>query len=333
MSIFEKKNNAPEVYSQKEEDAVAAHINEYFGEPDAILKSHPNMKIDANIYIIFPREEHNYYTLVTQGAGAHKMNMPKEFTKYGCERAEFLINLPPDWDIQSRDNKWFWPFDCLRTYAEMPIHEDSWVGSGHTVANGSAFAENTDLSAMLFTHPYPFGKESSICTLPNGDGVEFYQLIPIYESEMNYKLMRNAGMLQLMIINNYGMTVDINRPKVVPDKTWHVNPQKLQQLVDWDGPDGCFVTDRILVDGCKVGYMERKEPTKENAEQNSGWSFFSDDEDDEYWADKNNYGIYSLNSVANVDPDIIPLLNSPYGSAFYRDEDGKFYPDNEENES
>ena len=41
--------------------------------------------------------------------------------------------------------------------------------------------------------------------------------------------------------------------------------------------------------------------------------------------DPDKAGIYSLNTVCNYDPDIIPLLDAPYGTAYYRDETGHFH--------
>jgi len=36
-----------------------------------------------------------------------------------------------------------------------------------------------------------------------------------------------------------------------------------------------------------------------------------------------NHAIYDVNTIANYDPEIIPFLNAPIGSAFERDSDGK----------
>jgi len=41
-----------------------------------------------------------------------------------------------------------------------------------------------------------------------------------------------------------------------------------------------------------------------------------------------NLAFYNVNTVANYDPEIIPLLDAPVGSAFYRTENG-FEPDPE----
>lgn len=110
------------------------------------------------------------------------------------------------------------------------------------------------------------------------------------------------------------------------EKEYRLWPSEMKMyLPDWDGPNGCFLTDRIAVDGCKVGWCYREEPEK--GFPDSGWRFFSGDESDDYIADISHTGIYDLNTACNLDPDVIPLLNAPYRSAFVRGEDGKFRPE------
>lgn len=68
--------------------------------------------------------------------------------------------------------------------------------------------------------------------------------------------------------------------------------------------------------------------------EDSGWVFYEGSEDQAYCEDSGHFGLYELNTVVNYDPDIIPLLDAPFGTAFFRGEDGKFYVDagiNEEN--
>lgn len=77
----------------------------------------------------------------------------------------------------------------------------------------------------------------------------------------------------------------------------------------------CFATDHITVDGKKVGYMYREEP--DNA-TDSGWRFFSGEEDQAYVDDGSHIELYDVNTIANYDPAIIPYLTAPTGSAFGR---------------
>ena len=93
-------------------------------------------------------------------------------------------------------------------------------------------------------------------------------------------------------------------------------------LRDWEGPAGCIATDRITVDGCRVGYMYREQP-KENT-PDSGWRFFAGDEDESYTGDPKNADVYHLNTICNDDPSVLPLLAAPFGTAFIRDEKGNF---------
>lgn len=113
-------------------------------------------------------------------------------------------------------------------------------------------------------------------------------------------------------------TIESERPK----KQFHIAGADIKELLNWKGASGCLATDRIVVDGCKVGYMYRENP--DGGRPDSGWRFFSGDESDEYANNPDNVGVYHLNTIANYDQDIIPLLNSTYGCAFGRDKNGAF---------
>ena len=106
------------------------------------------------------------------------------------------------------------------------------------------------------------------------------------------------------------------------NRNYHVNAEDVKSLLpDWSGADGCIATNRITVEGRKVGYCYREKP---DGGWDSGWRFTAGDESDEYMDDPNNAGIYKLNTICNDDPDIIPLLNTPAPCAFERDENSVF---------
>jgi len=85
------------------------------------------------------------------------------------------------------------------------------------------------------------------------------------------------------------------------------------------GRGGAICTDRITVDGCRVGYLYRTAPYNEH---DSGWAFLAGDESDAYMEDLAHHGVYDVNTIANYDPEIIPLLDAPIGSAFIRTDAG-----------
>ena len=88
------------------------------------------------------------------------------------------------------------------------------------------------------------------------------------------------------------------------------------------GYGACFATNMITIDGRKINFMYREEPNNAN---DSGWKFFSGYEDDKYINNPKNTQIFDVNTIANYDPDIISLLDSPVNTAFERNKTtGKF---------
>ena len=100
-------------------------------------------------------------------------------------------------------------------------------------------------------------------------------------------------------------------------KQFKLAKDQIKRLVPHDG--GCLASDRITVDGRRVGFMYREAP---DHEADTGWRFLAGDESDAYMADGSKLGIYAVNTIANYDPSIIPLLESPEGSAFEKPEGG-----------
>lgn len=117
------------------------------------------------------------------------------------------------------------------------------------------------------------------------------------------------------------------RIKMKQNKQFFINGREGEVLLEnWESSDGCIATDRITVDGLPVGYMYREKP-EDGAwfgGYDSGWRFTAGDESDEYMQTVENSGIYKLNTICQYDPDIVPLLHAPYGTAYIRDENGVF---------
>ena len=99
-------------------------------------------------------------------------------------------------------------------------------------------------------------------------------------------------------------------------KNYKLKAEEIKELVPNSG--GCFATDKITVDGLKVGYMYREES---DFEADSGWRFFSGTESQEYVDDLSHTGIYEINTIANYDRTIIPYLNYPIGTELERKND------------
>ena len=194
----DEESGVPEVYTEEEMEAVEGHIQQYFGKFENVFHELSSPDIHVDICVVPPSEERDYYTLVTMGMGAHRMNVPEELAEYKLERAELAIALPGNWKLKREDLKnerWYWPIRLLKTLARLPIASDTWLGFGHTMDNEEDFAKDTKLCAAILTGPQDTEDGSEVCILPSGEEVNFYQVIPLYREELEYKMEHDADAL------------------------------------------------------------------------------------------------------------------------------------------
>jgi hypothetical protein len=105
-------------------------------------------------------------------------------------------------------------------------------------------------------------------------------------------------------------------------KKFGIAGEQIRQLATGHG--ACTATDMITVHCHRIGYMYRQVPRQQ---WDSGWVFTAGTESEQFMDDPNNHAIYDVNTVANYDPDIIPLLNTAPPCAFERQNGtGKFIP-------
>ena len=213
----DEEAGVPEVYTEEEMEIVEGHIQQYFGNFETVFHELSSPDIHVDICVVPPSEEHDYYTLVTMGMGAHRMNVPEELAEYKLERAELAIALPKDWKLKYEDMKneqWYWPIRLLKDLARLPIASDTWLGFGHTLDQQEDFAENTKLCAAILTGPQGTEDGSEVCILPSGEEVNFYQVIPLYRDELEYKLAHDADAL-LDKMNGISFVVEPDRQDAI----------------------------------------------------------------------------------------------------------------------
>ena len=213
----DEENGVPEVYTEEEMEAVEAHIQQYFGKFENVFHELSSPDIHVDICVVPPSGDRDYYTLVTMGMGAHRMNVPEELAEYKLERAELAITLPGNWKLKREDLKnerWYWPIRLLKALARLPIASDTWLGFGHTMDNEEDFAKDTKLCAAILTGPQDTEDGSEVCILPSGEEVNFYQVIPLYRDELEYKLAHDADAL-LDKMNGISFVVEPDRQDAI----------------------------------------------------------------------------------------------------------------------
>ncbi len=218
-----------ETYDDDELDVLEEHIKEYYGDFPTVFHEITSNDIHCDIACIPPTEERNFYTLVTMGMGAHIMDIPDALPADENGRAELLICLPPNWKLGESGEEWFWPISLLKDLARLPKNTNSWLGWGHSVDHQNFVAPNAKFCGSLLIYPENVPDGAEYCVLPNGDKVNFFEIIPLYREEMEYKINNNTKAL-LERMKDVSHIVDVNRPNCCEDM--ETEPGRTGRVID-----------------------------------------------------------------------------------------------------
>lgn len=228
----DNKSIAPEMYSEDEIDIIEKHIEHYYGNFEFVFHEKVSPDIHVDICLIPPSKECNWYTLVTMGMGAHLMNVPNQLKEEQLERAELVICLPEYWKLDKehlKDEKWYWPIRLLKELARFPGENNTWLGWGHTVSYDGPLSYTTELCASILINPPCGNVGGNTCTLPDGEEVNFYQVIPLYRDELEYKL-KNGTQKLLDKMNDNILLVNPHRLNVLNQIDIETNPIQSSEI-------------------------------------------------------------------------------------------------------
>ena len=228
----DNKSIAPEMYSEDEVDIIEKHIEHYYGNFEFVFHEKVSPDIHVDICLIPPSEECNWYTLVTMGMGAHLMNVPNQLKEDQLERAELVICLPEYWKLDKehlKDEKWYWPIRLLKELARFPGENNTWLGWGHTVSYDGPLSYTTELCASILINPPCGNIGGNTCTLPDGEEVNFYQIIPLYGDELEFKL-KNGTQKLLDKMNDNILLVNPHRLNVLNQIDIETNPIQSSEI-------------------------------------------------------------------------------------------------------
>ena len=185
-------------YDNADRSLLMAHIQKHFGIVTGIGQAQLSTGTPVNILALTPpsrkhlgklfAQEKNIATgdetiLLTLGAGAHVMNVPKDSEL--PPRIEYLMRLPADWNVQSENENDAWPVRLLLNIASLPEEEQGYTSAGQTFSfsGGMPFADDTLLcSAVLIG----MNDREGQCRLNDGEAVTFYEVIPLYAEELEF---------------------------------------------------------------------------------------------------------------------------------------------------
>lgn len=185
------------LYDDSEIEVIDNFICDMFGNYKNVFHEIASPDIHLDVCIVEPTAEDPYYKLVTMGAGAYKMAIPEKWQKYQLDYAEYVIYLPKDWNINSGAETDYWPIKTLKDVARLPIWCNTWLSYGHTTQSdeeGSAYAPNTRFNSVVLN--YAENRNGDIrLVMPSGKVINFYEIIPMYPEELQFKMENGADAL------------------------------------------------------------------------------------------------------------------------------------------
>lgn len=186
------------LYTEKELNEYEAFIQQNFGEYREVFHEIVSPDIHLDIIIVPPTDDDPYYKLITMGMGAYAMNVPESLKGEELEHAELVLYLPKNWVIKSQDEVDYWPIRYLKILGRLPIDLDTWLGFGHTIHGNedmSSFAENTQLNSFVLLNALNLLYENLDLRLSSGKKINFYQIFPLYQEELEFKMEHSLNEL------------------------------------------------------------------------------------------------------------------------------------------
>lgn len=193
---------------------------------------------------------------------------------------------------------------------------------GETIDFGVPISDQSGLDAFLVAAPPAIGFEpEAFQNIDIGTDylIDLVGLYPIYAAEI--AMIEEMGAGKFLALPELDIW-DLRRKSMAKGQAAPPPVSKPAELVPPMG--SCFVSHRIMKDGQPVRYMLREEP--DNA-SDSGWRFTAGTEDQAYADDPKNWSLVAVNTVAVVDPAIVPYVNLPTGTDLERiDKSDEFKP-------
>lgn len=211
-------------YSSHEMQTVEDHIIKHFGSISRIIPVEESENLDLRIFVIEPAKERDFYTLITCGMGAYKMELPDDFKDTDLDRIEMLTYLSPDWNMDlalskptglitgetvtpifgSMYDEWNYPVKVLKNLAQAPVDNDSYFVMGNIMDDEEPLSPSTNDTGGILISPAYISEEERICTLPDGDKVRFLQVMPIQSFEIDHAADLDQSLIfHRMIFHNF----------------------------------------------------------------------------------------------------------------------------------
>ena len=178
---------------------IEKHIERHLGDVPTVFHEIVSTTVHVDIHIVPPAPSREWTALVTCGMSTHPMNTPKGAEHF--RRAELMLRLPPDWPVSHDDLKNeanYWPMRWLKQLVRFPHLCKTWLSAGHSIPNGDPaepLHPSVKFTGWVLARPFAGGEGFETLECEDGEHVYFFSLIPVFPSEMEFKLSRGMEAL------------------------------------------------------------------------------------------------------------------------------------------
>ena len=185
---------------------IGAHIERTLAPIDGVLHDMTPGPLRVHVYHVAASAERPFQLLITSGMSSLPMTFPDgDYAE--LRRAELLIMLPPEWNVQAQDDASTWPMQWLKILARLPHEQHTWLGYGHTITfseDATATLPGTPFNSLLLLPPRTLREDFVRLQTADGENVHFYALLPLYPAE--FALKERDGLEALLArFDEYGV--------------------------------------------------------------------------------------------------------------------------------
>lgn len=203
--------------------AITAHIERHIGRVHKVFHEIVSDDLHIDIHHVKSSLLRRFEVLVTSGMSALPMAVPKESDE--PRFAEIVTILPKGWPLSKdafADERNYWPLRLMKTLARLPHSGDTWLGFGHTLANGESesgvrpYADDTKLCAAAVLPSSTLGEDFWCMKRKHAPEIFFWAAVPLHLAELKFKLENGIDpLLDLFDKKNVTDRIDPERPSVV----------------------------------------------------------------------------------------------------------------------
>lgn len=183
-----------------DDERISRHLHDCFGVEGMVFHEIVSDRVHIDVHMVPPTEDCPCIVLVTSGMSALPMTVPDEMDdRASWQHAELCMLLPPHWKLEQEalsDERNYWPIRLLKQLARLPHDFSTWLGYGHSIPNGDPaqpYCQGTKLAGAIVIPPFLFG--SDFFEVPGTPTLHVFQLLPVTNAEMDFKLRHGADEL------------------------------------------------------------------------------------------------------------------------------------------